>query len=83
MSRSLTIASALLLGAAIGVAGLRIVAAEAQQVPATGFHAAAVSATQSGETTYAWFVSTDGAAQFCKVAVQGPHCVAVPFDTKR
>lgn len=83
MHRSVTIGLAVLAGAAVAVTGLRIVSADAQQAPSAGFHAATVSATQSGEITYAWFVGQDGGAQFCKVAVQGLRCVAVPFDTKR
>jgi hypothetical protein len=82
MRRILTIAVAGLAGAAIGGVGLRVIAADAQQAPAVGFHAAAVSSTQSGDTTYAWFVGQDGSAQFCKIAVQGPHCAAVVFDGK-
>jgi hypothetical protein len=83
MHRSVSIGLAGLAGAIVAVAGLRIVSADAQQAPSVGFHAAAVSATQSGDVTYAWFVGQDGGAQFCKVAVQGLRCVAVPFDAKR
>jgi hypothetical protein len=83
MRRSLTIGLAGIAGAAVGVVGLRVIAADAQQPPSVGFHAASVSSTQSGDTTYAWFVGQDGSAQFCKIAVQGPHCAMVVFDGKR
>lgn len=83
MLRTAPIVIALVVGAAIGVLGLRIVAADAQQAPGAGFHATGVSATQAGDAIYAWFVGAEGGAQFCKVTVQGPHCTSVSFDTKR
>lgn len=46
---------------------------------AAGFHAVAVSATQSGNTGFAWIVGSDGSTRFCTNGTGSVTCLPVHY----
>ena len=81
MQRKWTISLTLVIGVVLGTVGGRILAApaaNAQSSGSSGFHAVAVAATQSGTSSFAWFVGGDGSSRVCSYS-NPVHCIPVNY----
>ena len=78
MQRSWAISLTLAIGVVLGGAGGRIIAAPAANAQSSGFHAVAVAATESGTTSFAWFVGADGSGRVCSYS-NPVRCTPVNF----
>jgi hypothetical protein len=82
MQRNLTIVGALIVGAVLGVTGMKAIRAATANTQ--GFQATAVSASSVSNCSYGWFVAQDGSARFRVGQTSGStayqtSCIPVKF----
>ncbi len=79
MPSNRTVACIALASGIIGAASLAVLSAPPTLAQAAGFHAVSVSATQSGNTGFAWIVGADGSARFCTNGTGTVTCSSVHY----
>lgn len=78
MHRKSSFALALVLGALAGGLAVKMLSPPSAYAQAGSFAAVAVAATQSGSSTFAWFVGRDGSARVCSYGTPA-RCAPVQF----
>lgn len=79
MPRNWIMACIALAGGIIGAVSLGALSAPPTLAQAAGFHGVSVSATQSGNTGFAWIVGADGSARFCTNGTGAVTCSPVHY----